>query len=468
MFKKSGVSKFISFAIIVVMLCGMFTFSVSAAAPIVLDFSKYDDVLDILAAASGGQGEFDVVKDGDRFVLFAECVDGFDPAEDDASSTKGDLYTSIVDFEDLNLDADVYQWMKLGVRNPSNAPGFEVHFSSPTKGYNVETSITFDIKPNSDYTSYIYNITEQCKKYYPKRAGDVGDPDVYPDHWHGHINQFRLDFMYYEESGGHARTGDKIYVEYIAFFDSEQAAKDFVFKPARGSSNTDGGAAAPAAAGGAGIVIGSGVSAIKAVDFDSGVYGWPNGDGGGKDVRENEEVNTEWGDNKATEFGGNIGWTDKGSWVQWTVNVEADGKYKFETWLASDNGNNEGISFYYDGALIGSVDHVDQEGWQAYNLYQIGEINMTAGTHVIKAEWPPVGGFNITAIIVTKTEGGAAAPVVDNAAAGGGGDAPVVAPPAPAAPVAPKVGDNMTVYLMIGALILSAFIVVKKRSNIFN
>jgi len=227
-------SRIVSIAIIAVMLCGIFNFAVSAANPIVIDFSKYDSVLDILASDTGGQGEFDIINDGEKRVLFAECVDGYDPADDpDGKGLKGDLYTGIVDFADLGVDADTYQWIRLGIKNASAAPGFEVHFSSPTKGYNVETSITFDIDPNSDYKSYIYNVTEACKKYYPKRAADVGDPDVYPDHWHGLIDQLRLDFMYYEESGGHARTGDKIYIEYIAFFDSEQAAKDFVFTPAR-------------------------------------------------------------------------------------------------------------------------------------------------------------------------------------------------------------------------------------------
>lgn len=231
---KKSISKAISFAVIAVMLCGMLSFYVSAADPVVIDFSKYDWADEVLDSASGGDGEFTVKADGDRWVLFAECVSGYDPADDpDGTSTKGDLYTSITGFGDLGIDADTYQWIALGIKNPSEAPGFEIHFSSPTKGYSVETSITFDINPKSDYTKYVYNVTEACKKYYPKRPADVDNPDVYPDHWHGAIDQFRLDFMHYEESGGHAKTDDTIYVEYIAFFDSEQAANDFVFAPAR-------------------------------------------------------------------------------------------------------------------------------------------------------------------------------------------------------------------------------------------
>ncbi|MCL2814079.1 MAG: hypothetical protein FWD23_05715 [Oscillospiraceae bacterium] len=231
---KKSVSKAISFAVIALMLCGMFSFGVSAANPVVIDFSKYDWADDVFDSASGGDGEFEAKADGDKWVIFAECVSGYEPDDDpEGTGTKGDLYTSITGFGDLGVDADVYQWIALGIKNPSDAPGFEIHFSSPTKGYHVESSITFDINPKSDYTKYVYNMTDQCKKYYPKRPADVGDPDVYPDHWHGAIDQFRLDFMYYEESGGHAKTGDTIYLEYIAFFDSEQAANDFVFAPAR-------------------------------------------------------------------------------------------------------------------------------------------------------------------------------------------------------------------------------------------
>ena len=241
--KKTAINKFLSFAIIALMLFGVFNFVVAAADPIVIDFSKYDNIDDI-ATAKAGDGDYKIVEDGTRFVLLAECIEGYVAADDpDGTSTKGDPNIQLLGFADLGVNADTYQWMRMSVKNESAAPGFEVHFSSPSKGLSVETSITFDITPNSDYKSYIYNVTDACKKYYPKRPADVDNPDVYPDHWKGAIDIFRLDFMYYEESGGHAKTGDKLYVEYIAFFDSEQAAKDFVFVPAKGESPTEAAAA---------------------------------------------------------------------------------------------------------------------------------------------------------------------------------------------------------------------------------
>ena len=202
----------------------------AVSARVVIDFSKNDYVLGDI----GGQGDMEVINDGDRRVVFVECTDGYDPADDpDGTNTKGDLYASVTDFEDYGLDADVYKWMKIRVKNESAAPFFEFHFSSPSKGFNVETSVNLDITPNSDYTEYVFNVPEQSEKYYPKRPADVTDPNNWPDHWQGMINAFRLDFMYYDESGGHARTGDKMYVEYIAFFETKEAAESFVFTPAR-------------------------------------------------------------------------------------------------------------------------------------------------------------------------------------------------------------------------------------------
>jgi len=249
MFMSKKISKIISFAVIAAMLCGALSFGAAAAGPIVIDFSKYDYADDILGSSTGGQGEFEIKHDGDRVVLFAICVDGYDPDDDpDGTGTQGDLYATINDFGDLQVDASAYKWMKMSVKNESAAPHFEFHFDSPSRGYHVETSVTLDINPNSDYTAYVFNIPEMSKKYYPKRPADVDDPDNWPDHWQGVLNGFRLDFMYYEESGGHAKTDDKIYIEYIAFFDSEQAANDFAFTPARTAASINAAKEAAAAA----------------------------------------------------------------------------------------------------------------------------------------------------------------------------------------------------------------------------
>ena len=208
------------------------------------------------------------------------------------------------------------------------------------------------------------------------------------------------------------------------------------------------------------IKIGDGVSTIIATDFDSGEYEWVD-NGGGKDIRPDEAVGTEVGE---SEFGSDVGWTDQGNGIQWTVQVEFDGKYKVEAWLASDNASNEGMSLLYNGAKIGESGPVTVEGWQVYTLYTIGEVEMKAGTQVIKGDWAPVGGFNLSAIIVTCIE--KATPPVEEVA-----PEPVaaeVAPVAEAAPApvvtAPQTAD-MTVIMAIGTLLTSGavFVISKKR-----
>jgi hypothetical protein len=208
------------------------------------------------------------------------------------------------------------------------------------------------------------------------------------------------------------------------------------------------------------IKIGDGVSTIIATDFDSGEYEWTD-NGGGKDIRPDEAVGTEVGE---SEFGSDVGWTDQGTGIQWTVQVEFDGKYKFEVWLASDNASNEGMSLLYNGAKIGESGPATVEGWQVYTLYTIGEIEMSAGTQVIKGDWSAVGGFNVSAIIVTCLEK-ATPPVVEEEVAAPAEVAPAeVAPVVVAAPVVAAQTSDAGVYFAAIALIsLAAVVVVSKK-----
>lgn len=174
------------------------------------------------------------------------------------------------------------------------------------------------------------------------------------------------------------------------------------------STSTDAPATPAAAPGGAykDIKIGGGATTINAVDFDSGTYFESNASDGSHDIRPDEDIQTEVG---GSEFGGNIGWTAAGEWVQYTVNVESAGRYKFEVWLASDADPTGGLALYCDGAAIGTSDGPPKDGWQSYTLMPVGEIDMSAGTHVIKAEWPN-GNNNLSAIIVTNVPVAVASP----------------------------------------------------------
>ncbi|MCL2096520.1 MAG: carbohydrate-binding protein, partial [Oscillospiraceae bacterium] len=167
------------------------------------------------------------------------------------------------------------------------------------------------------------------------------------------------------------------------------------------------------------IKIGYGKSIIYATDFDSDDYYETGTDGDYTARPEMEEAG-----GPQTESG-NIGWINAGEWVQYTVNVEVGGKYKFEAHLASGSGTPGNVELYYNDELIGASENARQEDWQAYDLFEVGEIDMTAGTHVIKAVFP-TGNLNISEIEVTalfdsppEPEPEAAAPEANGGETGG-------------------------------------------------
>jgi len=146
------------------------------------------------------------------------------------------------------------------------------------------------------------------------------------------------------------------------------------------------------------INIGDGVSLINATDFDEYPYYETNYDEVQHGVREHG-VQTEMGEN--TVFYGNIGWTAAGEWVQYTVNVAADGTYSFEVYVAS-GADNGAVQLSLGDTVIGTSDDYDSDGWQDYHWSNVGEIDITAGTHVIRAYFPD-GEVNFAGIRVTHT-----------------------------------------------------------------
>ena len=141
-------------------------------------------------------------------------------------------------------------------------------------------------------------------------------------------------------------------------------------------------------------IAASGVSKINATDFDT-VYGLTtDSPDGGRDIRPETDVGTETGGNQF-DFEGNVGWMDQIEWLDWTINVAADGFYRFSAAIASDSGNG-GIDLYLDGEQIGSSPQGKEgNGWQEYVMYTIADIQVSAGTHVLRMVSWSGGGINI-------------------------------------------------------------------------
>ncbi|MCL2773818.1 MAG: carbohydrate-binding protein [Oscillospiraceae bacterium] len=157
------------------------------------------------------------------------------------------------------------------------------------------------------------------------------------------------------------------------------------------------------------LSIGGGSTTIEGTDFDSGAsnYGVAGQAGSAHDVRPDESVATQWcGDTYIGRDGvdgtkiGTIGWITAGDWVQYTVNVVSDGTYDVSAWIGSGTDPAGSVNIYYDGNLIGNGVSTNVD-WQTYADVPIGSVAMTAGSHVIKVEYPD-GNINFQSMDFVK------------------------------------------------------------------
>ena len=114
----------------------------------------------------------------------------------------------------------------------------------------------------------------------------------------------------------------------------------------------------------------------------------------------------------APEVNYNVGYINPGDFLQFTVYVEVDGVYRFDAWLASRNEDMPGSIVIYVQPIsnvpqefqrvgIASPSQTDGAGWQVWYLETVGEVNLTAGMHVIRTEFP-FGAVNFDAFVITR------------------------------------------------------------------
>ena len=114
----------------------------------------------------------------------------------------------------------------------------------------------------------------------------------------------------------------------------------------------------------------------------------------------------------APEVNYNVGYINPGDFLQFTVYVETDGVYRFDAWLASRNEDMPGSIVIYVQPIsnvpqefqrvgLASPSQTDGAGWQIWYLETVGEVNLTAGVHIIRTEFP-FGAVNFDALVVTR------------------------------------------------------------------
>lgn len=80
-----------------------------------------------------------------------------------------------------------------------------------------------------------------------------------------------------------------------------------------------------------------------------------------------------------------VGYTTEGEWMEYTVNVKADGYYDVMARLASGS-ETSGFQLLLDDKELGSAFTAPKTGedWKTYKEVDIGEVKLTEGKHVLK------------------------------------------------------------------------------------
>ena len=121
-----------------------------------------------------------------------------------------------------DFDGDKYPWMKIRLRNLSDATHFEMHFASDgnNNSLNAASCTRFPISSgDADFVEYVVNVQNANKE----TSGN--------SIWTGNIFQIRFDCMWKAEPSGQMATGSQMYIDYIGFFATEEEAKAYTTAP---------------------------------------------------------------------------------------------------------------------------------------------------------------------------------------------------------------------------------------------
>ncbi len=103
-----------------------------------------------------------------------------------------------------------------------------------------------------------------------------------------------------------------------------------------------------------------------------------------------------------TDAGGgyNVGWTEAGEWMEYTVNVAATGTYDLAFRIASTSADGR-IRVEMDGTNItGSISFPNTYDWNNWQTSNVTNVSMTAGEHIMRI-YVENGGFNLNYVHIT-------------------------------------------------------------------
>ena len=142
-------------------------------------------------------------------------------------------------------------------------------------------------------------------------------------------------------------------------------------------------------------------SRVQAEDYKAGVDGvgyhdTTAGNTGG--VYKNDDVDIE---NCSDQGGGyDVGWTAAGEWLAYDVNVQSTGLYNLTARAASGATGTKTMTVTVDGVIVATFSISDSSGWQSWKDYVVSNVNLSAGTHLMKINFT-TGGINLNYLEVT-------------------------------------------------------------------
>lgn len=144
---------------------------------------------------------------------------------------------------------------------------------------------------------------------------------------------------------------------------------------------------------------------IQVEDFDTGGEGtaYHDNDAGnsGNQYRTTERVDIE----VCSEGGYNIGWTNTGEWLEYTVNVATAGNYDIAVRVTSGTSGGNFKILFDNVDKTGTMSIGGTGGWQSWQTVTKTAVALSAGTQVMQL-YLNTGDLNINSIAITATPAG--------------------------------------------------------------
>ena len=153
----------------------------------------------------------------------------------------GDTYFYINSIADAGMEASDYPYMAFSVKNLSDATEYEGHFGTSAHGVSGSTVFHVDIDPNmTEFKTFVVNMPQSNHDNVNRinapggisdeegaTANLVAEMEEGESFWEGEVTSLRFDSIYRGGRSGEALDGDTLYIAWMAFFETEEDAKNY-------------------------------------------------------------------------------------------------------------------------------------------------------------------------------------------------------------------------------------------------